>query len=76
MQTMRLSLTAIETIKPDTRLKTLLALELGKSVYTITKWLNDNDDNLTKAAALKVIRDYTGLTDQQILETELEGATK
>lgn len=66
---MRISLKAIDRIKPDTRIKTMLALALNRSVYTITKWIDENDDNLTKAAALEVIRKETGLTDSEILET-------
>lgn len=44
---------------------------------TIYRYINDNDDNLTKAAALKVIREETGLTDEQILEdTPTEAVNK
>lgn len=69
---MRITQKALKEIKSDTRIKTLLALELNKSVYTITRWIEDNDDNLTKAAALKVIRKETGLKDREILEAEVE----
>lgn len=35
---------------------------------TIYRYINSNDDNLTKAAALKVIKEETGLTYEEILE--------
>lgn len=67
---MILSEQAINNIKSHTRCKTRLALEMGKSIYTITKWIQTNDDNLTKAAALKVIREETGMLNSQILEKD------
>jgi len=53
-----------------------LADALGVSIQTLYRYINDNDDNLTKAAALKFIREETGLVDSEILENETEGATK
>lgn len=35
---------------------------------TIYSYIQENSDNLTKAAALKIIREETGLTDDQLLE--------
>jgi deoxyribose-phosphate aldolase len=45
-----------------------LADVLGVTDKTIYKYISDNSDELTKAAVLKVIREETGLTDDQILE--------
>ena len=36
--------------------------------FTISRYIQRNSDNLTKAAALKVIREATGLSDEEILE--------
>lgn len=47
-----------------------LAEAIGVSEPSVYRFINDNDDNLTKAAAIKVIREETGLTDDQILEEE------
>ena len=69
---MKLKQAAIDRIKVNTRIKNLLALALDRSVYTVTRWIEDNDDNLTKAAALKIIREETGLSDEDILEMESE----
>lgn len=46
----------------------LLAEAIGVSEPSIYRFINDNDDNLTKAAAIKVIESETGLTRDQILE--------
>jgi len=42
---------------------------LGSRI-TIYRYIRTNDDNLTKAVALKIIREATGLSDEQILEDE------
>ncbi len=49
----------------------------GVTNTTVYRWLRDNDDMLTKASVLAIIRAETGLTDDQILERETtEGALK
>lgn len=65
---MRLTELALNMIRRNVRCKNLLALELDVSVFTIGRYIDSNSDNLTKAAALKVIRDETGLKDEEILE--------
>lgn len=45
-----------------------LADALQVSEPTVYKYIQDKSDNLTKAAALRVIREETGLVDEQILE--------
>lgn len=47
-----------------------LAEAIGVNEPTVYKYIRDNNDNLTKAAALVVIREHTGLTDEDILEEE------
>lgn len=51
-----------------------LALELGVSENTIRLYINTNSENLTKAAALKIIREATGLSDNEILVEAKEPA--
>lgn len=53
-----------------TRAKNKIAIELNCSAYTVDRWLKDNESNgdLTKAVPLRIIREETGLTDEQILE--------
>lgn len=68
---MKLSTIALDQInKTPTRLK--LALELGCTERWISRLIKDNetDGDLTKASAIRVIREETGLTDDQILEAE------
>jgi hypothetical protein len=41
---------------------------LGCTEFTIARYIQKNSDNLTKAAVLRVIREVTGLPDNEILE--------
>lgn len=47
---------------------------LGKAMNvsdpSVYKYINDNNDNLTKAAAIQVIKDTTGLSEKEILEED------
>lgn len=66
---MRLSRIAILAIKgASPGIIEPLADAMGVSEPSVYKYINDNNDNLTKAAALKVIRKETGLKDEEILE--------
>lgn len=47
---------------------------LGVSEPTTYNYIATNSDNLTKAAALEVIRQETGLSDDQILVKEVATA--
>lgn len=64
---MQLTQIALNKIKhPHVRARLVIAL--GVTDQSIMNYIKDNRDELTKAAALKVIREETGLTDKQILE--------
>jgi hypothetical protein len=70
---MRLSTDAITAIKkPEIRIK--LAIELRCTDQSINKYIKANEFNgpLTTAGALAIIRQETGLTDDQILESNVE----
>jgi hypothetical protein len=41
---------------------------LGCTEFTIARYIQKNSDNLTKASAMQVIREVTGLSDKEILE--------
>lgn len=76
---MKLSKIVLLAMKGSKELRDQLATELDVSITTVNRWVADNDDNLTKAAALQIIREKTGLEDSQILEettSEGVGATK
>ena len=44
-----------------------IAMACKTTEQTVIRWIKDNHDNLTKAAALNVIREHTKLKDNQIL---------
>jgi hypothetical protein len=53
----------------NTRLR--LAMALNVTEQTIIKYISVNHENLTKAAAMKVIKADTGLRENQILESAI-----
>ncbi len=67
---------ALDKIKSDSDLRAKMMLVpfkasgKGASEYTIKRWIEANDDNLTKPKYTAVIMEHTGLTIDQILETE------
>jgi transcriptional regulator with XRE-family HTH domain len=67
---MKLSKIAILAVRGVRGSGKLLAEAIGVSEVTMSRYLRDNDDNLTKAAALAIIRELTGLTDDEILIEE------
>lgn len=73
---MKLTKKAITAI--TTKARTRLALELDCSAYTVGRWITDNENNsdLTKAKAVEIIAEETGLSVDEILESETEVATK
>jgi hypothetical protein len=44
---------------------------LGCTEFIISRYIQKNSDNLTKAAVMQVIRELTGLTDNEILEESI-----
>ena len=68
---MPLTAIAIQHIKTNKRLRSLLAIELDRTEYTILRWANTpGDRNLTMADSIKVIKSETNLSVQEILEQE------
>lgn len=65
---MKIKKNILKKISEHKGLRARLCGEMDKSYFTVNRWINDNDDNLTKASALKIIREELGLTDAQILE--------
>lgn len=65
---MKLTQKALAEIKQNKRLRNRLALDLDKTAMTIFRWVASNDSNLTRADALQIIREETGLQDHEILE--------
>lgn len=69
MQLSHIALIAVKGLMPGiiSELKEALKVDSDATIY---RYVSDNDDNLTKAAALKVIREHTGLKDADILVEE------
>lgn len=66
---MKLTKKAIKAIQDHSpSIKSKLALALNVSEASINRYIRTNSDNLTKAAALKIIWEETGLSGDQILE--------
>lgn len=67
MKLTRIAILAVKGVRGSGK---RLAEAIGVTETTMVRYLKENDDNLTKAAALDIIRELTGLQDDQILERE------
>lgn len=67
---MKLSKLALLVLRGDAELRDNLRKSMGVSIFTIKKWVRENDDNLTKASVLQIISRETGLSEEQLLEQE------
>lgn len=63
-------------IKKNTRLKNLLALEFDCSVFTIARWIDEDEVRLTAPSATIIIGQETGLSENEILESKTATAGK
>jgi hypothetical protein len=64
---MKLTQKALKAINNSATRRRLMDV-LGCTEFTISRYIQKNSDNLTKAAAMEVIREVTGLPDNEILE--------
>ena len=71
---MRLSRLGIIGVRGSKGIVSKLADALGVSEPSVYKYIRDNETNgeLTKAAAIHVIKEETGLSEEEILESESE----
>lgn len=53
--------------------KMRIALKLGKAYITMRRWINTEPvhPNLTKIESIEAIKEFTGLKQNEIFETEL-----
>lgn len=65
---MKLSHIAWLAVKGSKGIVSKLSIALECSEASVRRYIRENSDDLTKAAALKIIREETGLDDSQILE--------
>ena len=73
---MRLSTAGISILRGNKAIWEAVRDALGVSDNTMYRYVQRNLEELTKAAALKVLREETGLTDSELLEDETVGAIK
>jgi hypothetical protein len=67
---MKLNNAGISILKGNKAIKKRIMAALVISLATMYRYIKDNDENLTKASVLAIIREETGLADEQILEAE------
>lgn len=67
---MKITDKAKKAMTPKTKAR--LALALNCSIYTVDRWIKDNEENgdLTKASAVQIIKEETGLNQDEILEED------
>lgn len=65
---MKLTKITLLALRGSQEAREAIRLVTGVNKATVWRWINDNDDNLTKAAVLKVIREELGLSDEEILD--------
>jgi hypothetical protein len=66
---MKLSQKALKAINNPVTRRRLMDV-LGCTEFTIARYIQKNSDNLTKAAAMQVIREVAGMGDEEILEDD------
>jgi hypothetical protein len=64
---MKLTNKALKAINNPVTRRRLMDV-LGCTEFTIARYIQKNSDNLTKAAAMQVIREVTELDDSEILQ--------
>lgn len=64
---MGLSKKALKALNENKKIVRLICIEVDRHETTLEKWIEENDENLTRAGVLKIIREETGLTDEEIL---------
>jgi len=69
---MKLNTAGISVIRGNKALWEAIRKVLGVSKGTMYRYVQDNDEVLTQASVMKVIKLETGLTDSEILEEEKE----
>jgi hypothetical protein len=67
---MKIRKLVIMAIRGNTECRKRIKEALDISEPTLARLLRENDEDLTKAAALKVIREELGISDSEILEEE------
>lgn len=66
---MKLTKKALGIVSKDNGIKAKLCATLDASYFTMQRWLNENKDDsrLTTVAAINLIKEETGLTQEEII---------
>jgi hypothetical protein len=67
---------AIEMIKGNNKLMGRLMIAFDRGQNTIENWMASKDIRLTTPTAVQIIKEETGLTEQEILEKEEPATAK
>lgn len=67
---MKLSITAISILRGNKDIWNEVMKALGVKKDAMYKYVRENSEELTKAAAIQVLKRMTGLTDSELLEAE------
>jgi hypothetical protein len=65
---MKIASTVLEMLAKSKSIQGQIADATGKHTDTIRRWIDNNDIMLTTAVVMAVIREASGLPDDQILE--------
>ena len=65
---MRLTKIGILALKGSPELRRRIMEMEEVTPQAVNRWIQNNDDCLTKAGIMKMIKDETGLTDDQLLQ--------
>jgi hypothetical protein len=59
--------TIIDKVFANDEVIMLIAKATNRKFRTVQQWLRDNDELLTMASSISVIKEFTGLTESEIL---------
>ena len=64
----------LERLKADEELQFAIAQGMNKKFRTVGYWLKTNDEMLASKAVVLIIKDVTGLMEDEIIEQEFKAA--
>lgn len=62
-----LSARAKNLLLPNKMIKDAIAKAMGTTYFSVHRWIQDDSPKIAHVDALRIIREFTGLTDEQIL---------
>ncbi len=65
---------AYKAVLQSSDLKKLISKQEGITEEAVRRWIRREDKNLTRASVLRLVKEHTGLDDDQLLEVVAETA--